>query len=92
MAGVEWVRALGIVGVTVKGYVRDSSVEARIVTDPPVTLARKVGPGLRDLQTRTRRILAERNTEKADENTWISRMVAAKSIGELDGLIRSRAA
>ena len=92
MAGVEWVRALGIVGVTVKGYVRDSSVEARIVTDPPVTLARKVGPGLRDLQTRTRRILAERNTEKADENTWIGRMVAAKSIGELDGLIRSRAA
>ena len=31
MAGVEWVRALGIVGVTVKGYVRDSSVEAHIL-------------------------------------------------------------
>ena len=31
MAGVEWVRALRIVGVAVKGYVRDSSVEARIL-------------------------------------------------------------
>ena len=62
------------------------------VTDPPVTLARKVGPGLQDLQTRARRILAERNAEKAEENTWIGRMVAAESIGELDGLIKSRAA
>ena len=62
------------------------------VTDPSVTLAHKVGPGLQDLQTRARRILAERNAEKAEENTWIGRMVAAESIGELDGLIRSRAA
>ena len=61
------------------------------VTDLSVTLARKVGPGLQDLQTRARRILAEKNAEKAKENTWIGRMVAAKSIGELDGLIKSRA-
>ena len=62
------------------------------VTVPTVTLARKVGPGLQDLQTRARRILAERNAEEAEENTWISRMVVAESIGELDGLIKSRAA
>ena len=62
------------------------------VTVPTVTLARKVGPGLQDLQTRARRILAERDAEKAEENTWIGRMVAAESIGELDGLIKSRAA
>ena len=62
------------------------------VTVLSVTLARKVGPGLQDLQTRARRILAERNAKKAEENTWIGRMVAAKSIGELDGLIKSRAA
>ena len=55
-------------------------------------LARKVSPGLQDLQTQARRILAERNAEKAEENTWIGWMVAAESIGELDGLIRSRAA
>ena len=63
-----------------------------VVTVPPVTLAQKVGPGLQDLQTRVRRILAEKNAEKAEENTWIGRMVAAESIGELDGLIKSRAA
>ena len=57
-----------------------------------MTIARKVGPGLQDLQTRARRILAERNAEKAEEKTWIGRMVVAKSIGELDGLIKSRAA
>ena len=62
------------------------------VTVPSVTLARKVGPGLQDLQTRAQRILAERNAEKAEENTWIGRMVAAESLGELDGLIKSRAA
>ena len=62
------------------------------VTDPSVTLARKVGPGLQDLQKRGRRILAERNAEKAEEKTWIGRMVVAKSLGELDGLIKSRAA
>ena len=62
------------------------------VTVPPVTLARKVGPELQDLQTRARRILAERNAEKAEENTWIGRMVAAESIGGLNGLIKSRAA
>ena len=57
-----------------------------------VMLARKVSPGLQDLQTRARRILAERNAEKAEENTWIGRMVAAEGIGEMDGLIKSRAA
>ena len=62
------------------------------VTVPTVTLACKVSPGLQDLQTQARRILAEKNAEKAEENTWIGRMVAAKSIEELDGLIKSRAA
>ena len=60
------------------------------VTDPPVTLARKVGPGLQDLQTRARRILAERNAEKAEENTWIGRMVAAENINDIKALIKSR--
>ena len=60
------------------------------VTVPPVTLARKVGPGLQDLQTRARRIVAERNAEKAEENTWIGRMTAAESINELQALIKSR--
>ena len=62
-----------------------------LVTDLSVTIARKVGPGLQDLQKRGRRILAERNAEKAEENTWIGWMVVAESIGELDGLIKSRA-
>ena len=62
------------------------------VTVPTVTLACKVGLGLQDLQTRARRILAEKNAEKAKENMWIGRMVAAESLGELDGLIKSRAA
>ena len=62
------------------------------VTDPSVTLARKVGLGLQDLQKRGRRILVERNAKKAEEKMWIGRMVVAESIGELDGLIRSRAA
>ena len=60
------------------------------VTVPPVTLAHKVGPGLQDLQTRAQRILAERNAEKAEENTWIGRMVAAENINELEALIKSR--
>ena len=60
--------------------------------DPSVTLAHKVGLGLQDLQKRVRRILAERNAEKAEENTWIGWMVVAESIGELNGLIKSRAA
>ena len=60
------------------------------VTDPSVTLARKVNPGLQDLQTRARRILAERNTEKAEENTWIGRMVAAENINDMKALIKSR--
>ena len=55
-----------------------------------MTLARKVGPGLQDLQKRGRRILAERNAEKAEENMWIGRMVAAESIEELKALIKSR--
>ena len=54
-----------------------------------MTLAHKVGPGLQDLQIQARRILAEKNAEKAEENMWIGRMVAAESIGELDGLIKS---
>ena len=57
-----------------------------------MTLAHKVGLGLQDLQKRVRRILAERNVEKTEENTWIGRMVAAESIEELYGLIKSRAA
>ena len=48
------------------------SVIVSIVTVPAVTLARKVGPGLQDLQTRAQRILAERNAEKAEEKMWIS--------------------
>ena len=63
---------------------------AACVTVPPVTLAQKVGPGLQDLQTRVRRILAERNAKKAEENTWIGRMVAAENINELKALIKSR--
>ena len=47
------------------------SVIVSIVTVPAVTLARKVGPGLQDLQTRAQRILAERNAKKAEEKTWI---------------------
>ena len=62
------------------------------VTDPSVTLTHKVGLGLQDLQKRGQRILAERIAEKAEENTWIGRMVGAESIGELDGLIKSHAA
>ena len=62
------------------------------VTVPPMTLAQKVGLGLQDIQMWVRRILAERNAEKAEENTCFGRMVAAKSIRELDGLIKSRAA
>ena len=66
--------------------------EFMTVADPSVTLAHKVGPGLQDLQKRGRGILAEQNAKKVEENMWISRMVAAKSITELDGLIRSCAA
>ena len=62
------------------------------VMDLSVMLTRKVGLGLQDLQKRVWRILAEQNAEKAKENTWIGRMVVAKSIEELDGLIKSRAA
>ena len=60
------------------------------VTVPPVTFARKVGPGLQDLQTRARRILAERNAENAEEKTWIGRMVAAENINDMKALIKSR--
>ena len=59
------------------------------VTVPAVTLSRKVGPGLQDLQTRARRILAEKNAKKAEENTWIGRMVAAKNINDMKALIKS---
>ena len=60
-----------------------------LVTVPSVTLARKVSPGLQDLQTQARRILAERNAEKAEENTWIGRMVAAENINDMKALIKS---
>ena len=66
--------------------------DRQCVTDLAVMLARKVGPGLQDLQKRGRRILAEKNAKKAKENTWIGWMVAAESIRELDRLIKSRAA
>ena len=55
-----------------------------------MTFARKVGLGLQDLQTRVQRILAERNAEKAEENTWIGRMVAAENINNMEALIKSR--
>ena len=55
-----------------------------------MTLAHKVGLGLQDLQKRGRRILAERNAEKAKENTWIGRMVVAENINDLQELIKSR--
>ena len=77
---------------TETSMLRCISNERGYVTDPPVTLARKVGPGLQDLQTRAQRILSDRNAKKAEENTWIGRMVAAEGIEELDGLIKSRAA
>ena len=60
-----------------------------LVTVPTVTLTRKANPGLQDLQTRVRRILAEKNAEKAEENTWIGRMVAAETINEMKALIKS---
>ena len=63
---------------------------APVVTDPSVTLARKVGLGLQDLQKQGQRILAEKIAEKAEENMWIGRMVAAESLGELEALVKSR--
>ena len=60
------------------------------VTDPSVTLAHKVGPGLQDLQEQGWRILAERNAKKAEENMWIGRMVAAENINDMKVLIKSR--
>ena len=59
------------------------------VTVPPMTLARKVGLGLQDLQTWAQRILAEENTRKAKENTWIGQMVAAENINDMKALIKS---
>ena len=69
---------------------KDNPSMGRRVTVPTMTLAHKVDPGLQDLQTRARRILAEKNAEKAKENTWIGRMIAAKNINELEALIKSR--
>ena len=57
---------------------------------PTVTPAGEVGPGLQDLQTRARRILAARNAKKAKENTWIGRMIVAENINDLEALIKSR--
>ena len=56
-----------------------------------MTLAQWVGPGLQDLQKQGQRILAARNAKEAKENTWISWMVVAKSIKDLDRLIRTHA-
>ena len=64
---------------------------SRSVTDPSMTLAHKVSPGLQDLQKQGQRILAGKKTKEAKENMWIGRMVAAESLTKLDGLIRSRA-
>ena len=61
----------------------------KIVMDPSVTLARKVGPGLQDLQKWGQRILVEKNAKKAEENTWIGWMVAAESLEEIKALIKS---
>ena len=60
--------------------------------DLSMTLARKVGSGLQDLQKQAWRILAEKKAEEAKKSTWISWMVTAKSIEELNRLIRSRVA
>ena len=63
---------------------------APLVTVLAVTLTHKVGPGLQDLQTQARRILAERNAEKAEENTWIGRMIVAENINDIMALVKSR--
>ena len=60
------------------------------VTAWAVTLARKVNLGLQDLHKRARRIMAGKNAEKAEENTWIGRMVAAENINDIKVLIKSR--
>ena len=62
------------------------------VTDPSVTMPRRSIPGLQDLQKRAWKIVAKKNAKKAEENTWISRMVVAESLGDLEGLIKSCAA
>ena len=61
------------------------------VMDLSVTPARKVSLGLQDLQKRGQRIIAERNAKEAEKSTWISQMVAAKSIEGMNRLIRSHA-
>ena len=53
-----------------------------------MTLARKVGPGLQDLQKQGWRILAEKKAEEAEENMWISQMVVAKSLEGMKKLIK----
>ena len=60
--------------------------------DLSVTLSCKVSLGLQDLQKQGWRILAEKKAQEAEENAWISWMVVAERIEELDGLIRSCAA
>ena len=80
--GVRAHRTEGIASITIR--------KCLLVTVPPVTLAHKVGPGLQDLQKRARRILVEKNAEKAEENTWIGRMVAAENINDMKALIKSR--
>ena len=54
-----------------------------------MTTAKQVGLGLQDLQKRVQRILAARNAEEAEENTWIGHMMVTESKSEIDGLIRS---
>ena len=62
----------------------------RVMTVPTMTFACKVSPGLQDLQKQGQRILAERNAKKAEENTWIGWRIVAKSLGELEALVKSR--
>ena len=38
---------------------------------------------------RVQRILAEKDAEKAEEKTWIGRMVVAENINDLKALIKS---
>ena len=59
------------------------------VTDPSMMLARKVSPGLQDLQKPGRRILAEQNAEKAEENMWIGWMVVAENLNDMKVLVKS---
>ena len=78
-------------------WLRHSSATAGDLTvwyvmDPSMTMPHRSIPGLQDLQKRAWKIVAKKNAEKADENTWIGRMLVAESLGDLEGLIKSHAA